>query len=236
MSTRAVSACRSRSPRRHSACCATCRWSSNRARNRVMARDGAALLLALCLAASPSAAADPVHAQARPAVNLAQGKAAGDRGEKIFGDFSSSHKGEPISVRSDKLEFSYRERLLTYTGQVVVTQGDLTMHADVLKVTITDQQPPGLEEIVATGGVEITQGNRSASGGKAVFDQQKRTIELSDGAVLTEGLNKISGERVIVYLDQERSVVEGGDRRVQALLYPGENLEDLGGAKKSSPE
>lgn len=148
--------------------------------------------------------------------------------DSLFGDFSLRSRREPISVRSDKLEFSYKERLLEYTGQVVVTQGDLTLKADSLKVTIDEGTKDQLQQITALGNVEINQGKRSASGGKAVFDQHERTIVLSDGAVLMEGPNKISGDRVIVYLDEERSVVEGGEKRVQALLYPGEDLGKLG--------
>lgn len=197
-----------------------------------MGRDLAVLTAALVLAtrALPAAALGQ-PAAADTAVHDA-GK--GESRKSPFGDFSARSRNEPIAVRSDKLEFSYRERLLTYTGQVVVTQGDLTLKADVLKVTINQDQIQQLEQIVALGGVEITQGTRTASGGKAVFDQRHRTIELSDNAVLTEGPNKISGDRVIVYLDEERSVVEGGDRRVQALLFPGENLEALGQGKEAA--
>jgi len=156
--------------------------------------------------------------------------------ESLFGDFSLRSRREPISVRSDKLEFSYKERVLEYTGQVVVTQGDLTLKADALQVTINESTTDRLQQITATGNVEIAQGKRSAAGGKAVFNQHDRTIILSDGAVLMEGQNRISGDRVIVYLDEERSVVEGGDRRVQALLYPGEDIGALGkGTESTAP-
>jgi len=30
----------------------------------------------------------------------------------------------------------------------------------------------------------------------------------------------VAGDRVIVYLDEDRSVVEGGRKRVKAVLYP----------------
>jgi lipopolysaccharide export system protein LptA len=38
--------------------------------------------------------------------------------------------------------------------------------------------------------------------------------------VLHDGPNQIAGDRVIVYLDEDRSVVEGGDKRVKAVLFP----------------
>jgi len=173
----------------------------------------------------------PALASAEPAAPAGTVTRAKDP-DSLLGDFSLRSKSEPISVRADKLEFSYRERILTYTGSVVVTQADLTLKADVLSVSIDESGADRLRQIVATGNVEIRQGERSATGGKAVFDQTARRLELTDSPVLKEGPNQISGDRVIVYLDEERSVVEGGDKRVQALLFPGGNLEALAGEKR----
>ena len=70
------------------------------------------------------------------------------------------------------------------------------------------------------GDVQITKGQRRASGGRAVFDNSARTVTLSEQAKLQDGPNEIAGEKVVVYLDEERSVVEGGRDRVRAVLYP----------------
>lgn len=182
------------------------------------------VLIAVVLLASLQAS--PVGAAGEPQAAPPAPRAAA-KGDALFGDFSLRSKKEPINVRADKLEFSYKDRVLTYSGAVVVTQADLTLKADVLTVTINDKGPDRLEQIIATGNVEISQGARSAAGGKAVFNQRERRVELTENAVLKEGPNQISGDRVIVYLDEERSVVEGGDKRVQALLFPGDNLQGL---------
>ena len=78
-----------------------------------------------------------------------------------------------------------------------------------------------LQMITATGNVRIDQAARWATGGKAVFDQAKRTFVLSEKPFLHEGQNEVSGDRIVVYLDENRSVVEGGAaKRVQAVFYP----------------
>jgi len=64
--------------------------------------------------------------------------------------------------------------------------------------------------VVAEGQVRIHKGDRLAEGRRAVFDQAKQTIVLSDGAVLHEGPNQVAGDRIVVYLQEERSVVESG--------------------------
>ncbi len=127
---------------------------------------------------------------------------------------------EPISVTADTLEFDYRTRVLTYKGNVTATQGDMTLQSATLSVSLDDHAENRVKEVVAEGAVRLSKGTRWATAGRAVFDQASRTAVLSQDAVLHEGPNQVSGERVVVYLDEERSVVEGGTGRVKAVLYP----------------
>ena len=77
--------------------------------------------------------------------------------------------------------------------------------------------------MVASGSVRIDQGTRWAVGGKATFDQSNRTLVLTESPVLHDGPNEVAGDRVVVYLDEDRSVVEGGRKRVKAVLFPGKD-------------
>jgi lipopolysaccharide export system protein LptA len=141
--------------------------------------------------------------------------------EGLLSRFSFATERGPISVQADQMEFDYRTRVLTYRGSVRVTQNDVTLESDLLRVELDPAGVEPLEKIVAEGAVRIAKGERQrASGGHAVFDQGARTVTLSDRAVLRDGPNEVAGERVIVYLDEERSVVEGGDERVRAVLFP----------------
>jgi lipopolysaccharide export system protein LptA len=91
-----------------------------------------------------------------------------------------------------------------------------------------------LKEIVAEGHVEITSGDRRATGKKAVFDEAQRIVVLSGDAVMQEGGNQVTGERVTVYLDEKRSVVDGGggSRRAEMVLVPEQGGDERKGAKK----
>jgi lipopolysaccharide export system protein LptA len=156
-----------------------------------------------------------------------------------------SNKG-PVHIDSDTLELDYKNSNVMYRGHVVVTQGDVTLNSDTLSISYDPQavkqgdKPGGtqsapaatktatpggdtdrIKEIIAEGNVHIKQGTKTAEGRRAVFDQAKQTFTLSDGAVLHDGPNQVVGERVIVYLKEERSVVESGSNsRVKAVLYP----------------
>src|SRR5215471_13393511 len=80
-----------------------------------------------------------------------------------------------------------------------------------------------VQNIVAVGNVRIDQGARWAVGGQAVFDQGQRTLVLTQNPVLHDGPNVVAGDRVVVFLDENRSIVEGGRKRVKAVLYPNNN-------------
>jgi lipopolysaccharide export system protein LptA len=83
----------------------------------------------------------------------------------------------------------------------------------------------------------ITQGDRRASGDRAVFDQASRQIVLVGNPVLRDGPNEVQGDRLTVYLDEGRSVVESSPkRRVSAVLFPGQTGGDDEGASGAAPK
>lgn len=184
-------------------------------------RTGRELLTgALCVALAAHAGAEPAPV-------------GGERG--LFDAFELGSRKDPITVTADSLEYDYRRNVVVYHGQVQAAQGPVTLRSDTLTVTFkasgngTGPANPGsreaqaqrVEQIVAAGNVRIEQGSRWATGGHAVFDQAARTLVLSESPVLHEGSNEVAGDRVVVYLDEDRSVVEGGRKRVKAVLYPG---------------
>lgn len=185
----------------------------------------AGLVCSFAIAALLSHAA---RAESAPGTKQTPGGAeAGGGPEGLLSRFSFAADRGPISVQANRMEFDYRTRVLIYRGDVRVTQNDVTLESDLLRVELDPESAQPLEKIVAEGAVRIAKGERQrASGGRAVFDQKARTVTLSDKAVLRDGPNEVAGERVVVYLDEERSVVEGGRDRVRALLYPQKGGKD----------
>jgi len=150
-----------------------------------------------------------------------------------LGEFGK--RKEPIFITSDSLEYDYKMNVVVYHGDVHATQGPVTLRSDTLTITLekTDQEGPSdapkgdppksnprLRQIIAAGHVRMDDGTRTATGGRAVFEQSERTVVLTENPVLHEGSNEVVGDRVVVYLDENRSIVEGGRKRVKAVLYP----------------
>jgi lipopolysaccharide export system protein LptA len=138
-------------------------------------------------------------------------------GDKGFG-FSASRA--PIDIVSDTVEANQKENTVTFKGNVVAKQEDTTLYANTL-VILYDPEMKKLKEIMAIGNVKIVQLDRRATGQKATFQQEENKVVLDGDAVVREGENEIRGERVIFYVDEERSIVEGGKgNRVNTRITP----------------
>ena len=158
------------------------------------------------------------------------------RGSGVFDLGDLRNRKDPITITSDTLEYDYKANVIVYRGDVAAVQGPVKLRSETLTVTLEGngdaaaaRSAPAvgageggnrLHEIVAVGGVRIDSGSRWATGGRAVFDQTKRTVVLTEDPDLHDGANEVAGDRVVVYLDEDRSVVEGGRKRVKAVLFP----------------
>jgi lipopolysaccharide export system protein LptA len=138
-------------------------------------------------------------------------------GEKGFG-FSASRA--PIDIVSDTVEANQKENTVTFKGNVVAKQEDTTLYANTVVIRYNAESKK-LKEIMAIGSVKIVQLDRRATGQKATFQQEENKVILDGDAVVREGENEIRGERVIFYVNEERSLVEGGKGgRVNTRITP----------------
>ena len=141
---------------------------------------------------------------------------------------------QPLRVTSQQLEADNKNQLITFTGSVVAKQGDLTIHADSVRVSYEKKEEgTDVREIVATGNVKIYQGDRVATAQKAVFTNSEQKIVLTGQPKVWQGKDMVSGERIVVLLEEDKSYVESGpNQRVEVILYPkGEG----GGPQKGKP-
>ncbi|MBY0277983.1 lipopolysaccharide transport periplasmic protein LptA [Candidatus Binatia bacterium] len=208
-------------------------------------RSAVAVLVAAALGMAATSAVAQGASRGGAAAKAAaggDGKDAASRGEgSPLGQLSLNSSNEPIHVKSDELEFDYQANKVVYRGTVNVVQGDVTIDCKELVVNLARAQGKDdlqLQEVVAIGDVVITQGQRKATGGRAVFDQVKRQVTLLENPMLRDGPNEVAGERIVVFLDENRSVVESSPKkRVSAILYPGKNGEkvDVAQQAKTSP-
>jgi len=144
-------------------------------------------------------------------------------------------RDHPLQVDADRLDAFNDKQTVIFSGNVVASQGGRMIHSDFLTIyykndkkvsrqpSALDKKSGNIEKIEAKGHVTVVEGERTATGNFAVFEQDAQKITLTGDAVLKEGENIIKGSKVIIFLQENRGVVEGEkDRRVSATIFPGE--------------
>lgn len=151
---------------------------------------------------------------------------------KNSGGFEFNRK-DPIYITADWMEVDQKKNTITYKGRVVTIQNDMTMRSETL-TAYYDPEMKQMKQIVAAGKVNATQGTRVATGEKAVFDNQAKTVTLTGSPVMRQGNSQVSGVKVVYYIEQDKAVAEGdGKVRVRATIFPDElNRREQGDAKK----
>lgn len=131
-------------------------------------------------------------------------------------------KKDPIYITADWMEVDQTKNTITYKGRVVTVQADMTMRSETL-TAFYDPQMKQMSQIVAEGKVNATQGNRIATGEKAVFDDKAKTVTLTGNPVMRQGNSQVTGTKVVYFMEQDRAVAEGdGKTRVVATIFPEE--------------
>ena len=126
----------------------------------------------------------------------------------------------PIEVTAQHLEADQGQRQATFAGKVVAKQADMTLYCDKLVVySLPDRDE--VDRLEAFGNVRFVQLDRTATADHAIYRQLDGTLLLSGNALVHQGQNQIAGDEIVVYLQEDRSVVKSGDSgRVKALLFP----------------
>ncbi len=106
----------------------------------------------------------------------------------------------------------------TFTGDVRLVRGDVTLRADRLEVQVAQGasavQGPSLRALLARGAVRVAQGARTARAGEATLDPTTGMLVLRAGESgerphLAEGASALEGAVVSIALDDARATCEG---------------------------
>jgi lipopolysaccharide export system protein LptA len=115
----------------------------------------------------------------------------------------------------------------TYSGNVVITQGDIRMRANTVRINVIDNKP---NKIYADGNVVVDSASGTATGDAGVYDVAPRLVTLTGHVVLTKDKNVMRGAQLTVNLVTGVAQLGGGSRvtgtvnpgggRVQGLFTP----------------
>jgi lipopolysaccharide export system protein LptA len=148
------------------------------------------------------------------------------------GDLPADHGRTDITAR--RVTVRNQENKAIFEGNVTLKKGALVVHSDVMIVYLRPLGPrtdtdlsrktrKGPEElptiasrtvsrIEATGRVRIERGEGRAIGREAVYNEDERKIVLTGDPVAWQRGTCVSGKKIILFLDEDRTVVEGESR------------------------
>ena len=141
----------------------------------------------------------------------------------------------PVTVDADQLENIQKEGLIVFTGNVVASQDRSTQYADRMEVYL-DARGESIVRTVSTGNVRIiTKDCRMGTAQRAeYYDAEQRVLLIGNARVWRDD-NVVTGERITLYLSEDRSVVEGGKQeRVKAVFYPKSQETEKADAKPAA--
>ncbi len=117
----------------------------------------------------------------------------------------------PTYISSDSLSVQTETRTFTYTGNVQVRQGDMTLTCDFLEGKYTDKNK--IEQLVARSNVILVKGDTiRATGQRAVYDGTTEIITMTESPELQQNDSILTADTVRILLKENRSMAEGAVR------------------------
>lgn len=155
-------------------------------------------------------------------IALNAGFATGQGAEVAFGGLQHD-ASLPVEIAADQLTIDQSDGTAQFTGNVLIGQGDLRLTAG--KVLVEYAAPEGqatgeISRLLASGGVTLVSGNEAAEAQNAEYSIDGATIILSGNVILTQGVNALSAERMVVDLTTGQAKMEG---RVRTIFQTGNN-------------
>ncbi|NPA48746.1 MAG: lipopolysaccharide transport periplasmic protein LptA [Thermodesulfobacteria bacterium] len=127
----------------------------------------------------------------------------------------------PITIKSDRMEVLQNQKIVVFSGNVVAKKANLTIYADRLLVYYDAKDGKReVKKLVAIGHVKIHKDDWIARAGKAVYFKPQEKIVLEDDPQVWQGDNTVKGARIILYLNEDRYVVESKpNKKAEAVIF-----------------
>ena len=125
----------------------------------------------------------------------------------------------PVELSADNLTVNQTTGQAEFTGNVLIGQGQMKLSADKVVVQYVQGDTQTIDNLDATGNVTLVNGPDAAEAQQAIYEVASGNITLIGDVLLTQGQNVMSGERMVVNLEDGTAQMNG---RVRSVLQPAE--------------
>ncbi len=130
--------------------------------------------------------------------------------------FGTENSKEPIFISANSLLLRSKERLFSYSGNVVITQGDVTITCESLDGSYSETNK--IEKLNAKKNVRLKKGtSMNGRSNLAEYQAATRVLVLKENPELEQNGSTLAADIIKVFLDENRSVAEG---QVRVKMLP----------------
>jgi len=126
----------------------------------------------------------------------------------------------PVEVASDNLQIDQADGTASFSGNVLITQGEMRLSAGAVRVVYAPGAAGRISELRATGGVTFVNGAEAAEAREAVYSIEKATVVMTGDVILTQGQNALSSDSLTIDLNSGTGSLSG---RVRTVFQTGNN-------------
>ncbi len=144
-------------------------------------------------------------------------------------------------ITAQKMRYHKSDNLVTFLGNVHVDRENFELWSEKLTIYLSKEMKSGakkedsiqgpagegqFDKIVAQDNVRLKKGDYEATSSKATYEKDKEVIVLEGDVLITENKNRIKGDKVRFYLNENRSeVLSSPQKQVEAVFYSKDQKE-----------
>jgi lipopolysaccharide export system protein LptA len=127
----------------------------------------------------------------------------------------------PINVSADKFLADANAKTGVWSGNVIVTQGDIKMRANTVRLNVVGKSN-NPDKIIANGNVVVDSPNSgTATGDSAVYDVNPKLVTLTGHVVLKRAKDVMTGSQLTVNLVTGQATLGASPGAATASSTPG---------------
>lgn len=146
---------------------------------------------------------------------VALGLGAGSAQAQVGSPISMEKNEGPIEINADTLDVRQDKKTATFTGNVIATQGKLSLKSQQMIVFYRDKQEAAsgmqrISKIDVDGDVFLSTGAETAKGKKGTYYVDQKVVRLFGDVLLTQGQNVLRGDALEYNMATGQSKIVGG--------------------------
>lgn len=130
------------------------------------------------------------------------------------------------------MNYEAEKNLIIFRGNVIVVRAEFNLWSDILYVYLkpsdtqdsSDGDPMAgmksgdIDRLVAEHNVRMKYNTNTGTCKKAIYETGKALLTMYGDPILKDGASSVSGEEIRYYMNEDRSEVIGGKKRVEAFF------------------